>query len=764
MNSTQKLVIKFLRAPSLIKSKSQAEQLHARVIKQEENKASLFLSTILSIYSNLNLLDESFNLFKTLHSPSSLAWKSIIRCYASHGLCHQCLSSFAQMRASGIYPDHNVFPSVLKCCTLFKNLKLGESVHGCVIRLGLDCDLYIGNALMNLYSKLEPFHWRNGCGTQNVLDESPQRKVGEVCSRILAGASTGCDLPDEFDRRVGGTFPMVNLDLSISCETRIVDHTCRSSSGEMNFREGRKALQSSVSKIFEMLPIRDLVSWNTVIAGNAQNGMYEEALVMVRNMANASLKPDSFTLSSVLPIFSEYGEDDKGREIHGFAIRHGFDDDLYLASGLIDMYAKCAQVQDAQRLFGVLPYCDSISWNSIIAGCVQNGLFDDGLRLFREMLQAKVKPVEVSFSSIIPACAYLTTLHLGKQLHGYIIRSGFDKNVFIASSLVDMYAKCGYLRVGRCIFDYMEQHDMVSWTAMIMGYALHGHAHEALSLFKDMEIEGVKPNYVAYVAVLTACSHAGLVDEAQNYFESMTRYGISPGLEHYAAVADLLGRAGRLKEAYDLISTMPAPAGSVWSTLLAACRVHKNVEMAEMVAEELFKVDPGNIGAYILLSNIYSAVKRWKDAATLRLAIRRKGVKKKPACSWIEVKNEVHGFVAGDESHPYYHRIMDALQVLLEEMEREGYVPDTSEVLHDVEEEHKRSLLYSHSERLAIGFGLISTPPGTTIRVTKNIRVCVDCHTAIKFISKIAWREIIVRDNSRFHHFKDGKCSCGDYW
>lgn len=522
----------------------------------------------------------------------------------------------------------------------------------------------------------------------------------------------------------------------------------------------------SVRKVFEIMPKRDVVSWNTVIAGNAQNGMYEEALMMVRDMGNANLKPDSFTLSSVLPIFAEYMDVARGKEIHGYAVRHGFDADVFIGSSLIDMYAKCTRVEDSHWVFCLLPQRDAISWNSIIAGCVQNGMFDKGLKFFRQMLMAKIKPRHVSFSSIMPACAYLTTLHLGKQLHGYIIRGGFDDNVFIASSLVDMYAKCGNIRIARWIFDKMKLHDMVSWTAMIMGYALHGHAHDAISLFKQMEMEGVRPNYVAFVAVLTACSHAGLVDEAWKYFNSMSQnYGITPGLEHYAAVADLLGRAGKVVEAYEFISGMHIePTGSVWSTLLAACRVHKNIELAEKVAEKIFRIDPENIGAHILLSNVYSAARRWKDASKLRISMRAKGMRKKPACSWIEVKNKVHAFVAGDKSHPYYDRINAALKVLLEQMEREGYVPDTNEVLHDVEEEQKIYLLCSHSERLAIAFGIISTPAGTTIRVTKNLRVCVDCHTATKFISKIVGREIIVRDNSRFHHFKDGKCSCGDYW
>ncbi|KAJ7942859.1 Pentatricopeptide repeat-containing protein [Quillaja saponaria] len=697
MSSTQNLLGTILRNPNIITSKSHAKQLHAHILSAK-GASSSDVSVVLFIYSNLNLLRDSCLVFNSLQSPPAQAWKSIIKCYTSHGLFLPSLAKFLEMRAAGIHPDRHVFPSVLKSCTSLMDLRLGKSVHGCIVHLGMDFDLYTGNALINMYSR-----FRN----LTIMKESSS------------------------SNKVLGAF-----------------------------------LNDSVRKVFETMPKRDLVSWNTVITGNVQNGMYEEALTMVREMGDASLKPDSFTLSSILPIFAEYVDVAKGKEIHSYAIRHGFDTDVYIGSSLIDMYAKCTRVEDSHSVFYLLPHRDAISWNSIIAGCVQNGHFDEGIRFFRQMLMANNKPMHVSFSSIMPACAYLTTLHLGKQLHGYIIRVGFDDNVFIASSLVDMYAKCGNIKIARYIFNKIELHDMVSWTAIIMGYALHGFAYDAISLFEQMEMEGVEPNFVSFVAVLTACSHAGLKDEAWEYFTSMTQdYGIAPGLEHYAAIADLLGRAGRLEEAYKFISGMHIePTGSVWSTLLAACRVHKNVDLAEKVAGKLFAIDPQNMGAYILLSNIYSAARRWKDAAKLRTFMREKGMKKKPACSWIEVGNTVHTFMAGDKAHPDYRKITKALNNLLERMEREGYVPDTNEVFHDVEEEHKKYVLFNHSERLAIAFGIISTPAGTTIRVTKNIRMCVDCHTATKFISKIVEREIIVRDNSRFHHFKNGVCSCGDYW
>lgn len=654
-------------------------------------------------------------------------------------------------------------------------------VHGYVIRFGMETDLYTGNALINMYSKFQNLGVRSGQNSSVPQLFDANSEQNNVCGNVKREMNTKETLWEN------GLHGMVNelatrvMDIDENANANLVGRVLFQTiaykevdgcfNGKLEtFTDGNKGKRvvglDSVRKIFDMMPTKDLVSWNTLIAGSAQNGLYKEALAMLRDMGSDNLKPDSFTLSSVLPIFAEYVDIIKGKEIHGYAIRHGFDSDVFIGSSLIDMYAKCARIKDSYQVFNSLPHRDGISWNSIIAGCVQNGLFDEGLRFFRQMLMAKVQPKHVTFSSIMPACAHLTTLNLGRQLHGYIIRGGFDDNVYIASSLVDMYAKCGNIMIAKWIFDKIEQHDMVSWTAIIMGCALHGHAHDAISLFEQMETEGVKPNYVAFMAVLTACSHAGLIDEAWKYFNSMTlKYGIAPGLEHYAAMADLLGRAGKLDEAYRFISNMNIrPTGSVWSTLLAACRVHKNVELAEKVAEKIFLVDPENMGAYVLLSNIYSAARRWKEAAKLRISMRDKGMKKIPACSWIEVKNKVHAFVAGDNSHSYYNRIIEALEVLLEWMEREGYVPNTNEVLHDVEEEQKKYLLNTHSERLAIVFGIISTPAGTRIRVTKNIRVCVDCHTAIKFISKIVGREIVVRDNSRFHHFKDGLCSCGDYW
>ncbi|KAI3692817.1 hypothetical protein L6452_32641 [Arctium lappa] len=656
MVSIQTIIKTLLRNPTLIKSKSEAKQIHAQIVKS----FPIYTSTLLSIYSKLNLLPESLILFNTLPSPPILAWKSIIKCYSSNACFLQSLNCFVKMRGLGINHDHNVFPSVLKSCTHLMYFRFGESVHACVIRVGLEFDIFIGNALLSMYSKLQRL------SALEVFDEIPERMTVDQNESILVSDldnNNSSHKVSQKDKKLG----ILN---QISGQQETVDEIMCGKNKEGDVR------MQSVRKVFETMPERDVVSYNTLISGYARSNMYNEALMMIKEMGKANLKPDAFTLSNVLPVVAEYMDIWKGKEIHGYGVRHGFHRNEFIASGLTDVYANCNMVEDSYRLFSSLPKKDCVSWCSIIAACVQNGLFDEGLRLFRQMLSANIKPVPISFSSIIPACAHLTALPLGQQLHGYIIRGHFEDNMYIASSLVHMYARCGNIKLAMRIFDNMKQHDLVAWTAMIMGCALHGHAYDAISLFEQMELEGFRPNSVAFVAVLTACSHAGMVNEGLKCFNKMVKqYKITPDIEHYACMADLLGRAGKLEEAFGFICSMPENrAASVWLPLLAACRVHRNVELAEKVAMHLCEFDTENAGANLLLSNTYSSVGRYKDAANVRRMFSKEATRKKPACSWIRIGNKVHAFIAGDESHPYYDGIINALEILLGQTENEGFV------------------------------------------------------------------------------------------
>nr|GMC66992.1 pentatricopeptide repeat-containing protein At1g25360 [Ipomoea batatas] len=305
--------------------------------------------------------------------------------------------------------------------------------------------------------------------------------------------------------------------------------------------------------------------------------------------------------------------------------------------------------------------------------------------------------------------------------------------------------------------------DSVSWNAMIAALGQHGHGAHAIELFEEMLEERISPDRISFLTVLSACNR---IKEGQHYFDLMHRvYGINPGEDHYSRLIDLLSRAGRFSEATNVIQTMPyKPGAPIWEALLSGCRLHGNIELAVQAADQLFDLVPQNYGSYILMANMFSSAGRWSDAANVRKLMRERGVKKEPGCSWIEVENKVHVFLVDDTKHPEIQAVYNYLEELAVKMRKAGYIPDTKYVLQDMETEQKEYALSTHSEKLAVVFGLLKLPHSATIRVFKNLRICGDCHNAFKFMSKVEAREIIVRDGKRFHHFRDGECSCGNYW
>ncbi|PIA60468.1 hypothetical protein AQUCO_00300165v1 [Aquilegia coerulea] len=371
---------------------------------------------------------------------------------------------------------------------------------------------------------------------------------------------------------------------------------------------------------------------------------------------------------------------------------------------------------------------------------------------------------KVAMATVVYACAKVGAMNKAQLVHDYISGKNFSLDVFLGTAMIDMYAKRGSVESAREIFDMMRFKNVVSWSAMIAAYGYHGHGREALEFFQMMLNCGILSNHITFVSLLYACSHAGLVDEGRRIFSCMWEYySVKPDVKHYTCMVDLLGRAGRLDEALELIDKMTIEKDArLWSALLGACRIHGNIELAERAAVSLLELEPDNPGHYILLSNIYAKAGRWEAVAKMRELVVHRRLKKIPGWTWIEVNDKIHQFGVGDTSHPHTREIHRMLQVLSKKLDLAGYVPDTNFVLHDVDEELKEEMLYTHSEKLAITFGLISTSEGTPIRITKNLRVCRDCHS--KLVSSIVQREIVVRDANRFHHFKEGACSCADYW
>ncbi|KAI3941286.1 hypothetical protein MKW92_019251 [Papaver armeniacum] len=520
-------------------------------------------------------------------------------------------------------------------------------------------------------------------------------------------------------------------------------------------------------KLFDKILHRNVVSWTSMISGYIQNGSAHNALLLFKDFLNKEVLMDPVVMVSALSACSRVSEAGITKGMHGLLIKNGFEGDLNVGNTLIDAYAKCGDMCVSKRVFDEMSWRDVVSWNSMIAIYAQNGQSIKALEVFYEMLKGgDVSYNVLTLSTVLLACAHSGALHLGKCMHELVIKMGLEENVVMSTSIIDMYCKCGEIKMARKTFDGMREKNVKSWTAMIAGYGKHGLAKEALAVFYEMQRAGVQPNYITFVSVLAACSHAGFVEEGRNCFSTMNQeFGIEPGAEHYSCMVDLLGRAGFLNEAYDLIKGMKVkPDVMVWGALLAACRIHKNIKLGEISAKKLFELDSSNCGYHLLLSNIYANAGRWDDVDRTKVSIKEKGLAKPPGFSLVEAKGRVHVFLVGDTKHPQHKEIYSYLEILSVKMHEAGYVPDTTSVLHDIDAEEKESVIRVHSEKLAVAFGIMNTVPGTAVQVFKNLRVCGDCHEAIKFISKILNQDIVVRDSRRFHHFTHGTCSCGDYW
>ncbi|CAL9004182.1 unnamed protein product [Prunus brigantina] len=525
-------------------------------------------------------------------------------------------------------------------------------------------------------------------------------------------------------------------------------------------------------KVFDKTRKRTIYMWNALFRALTLAGHGTEVLDLYRRMNTLGVSSDRFTYTYVIKacVVSECLSSflPKGKEIHGHILRHGYGAHVHVMTTLLDMYARFGCVSYASSVFDQMQIRNVVSWSAMIACYAKNGRPYEALELFREMiLEAHdLLPNSVTMVSVLQACAALTALEQGRFLHGYILRRGLDSILPVMSTLITMYARCGKLDLGERVFSMMNKKDVVSWNSLISSYGVHGYGKKAIQIFEDMVYHGVSPSHISFVSVLGACSHAGLVEEGKMLFNSMVKeHGIYPSVEHYACMVDLLGRANRFDEAAKVIEDMRIePGAKVWGALLGSCRIHCNVELAERASKRLFELEPRNAGNYVLLADIYAEAKMWDEVKRVKKLLEARELQKVPGRSWIEVKRKIYSFISVDEFNPQMEQLHALLAELSTEMKDRGYKPQTKVVLYDLDEEEKERIVLGHSEKLAVAFGLINTKRGETIRISKNLRLCEDCHYVTKFISKFANREILVRDVNRFHHFCDGVCSCGDYW
>eukprot|EP01018_Ginkgo_biloba_P018849 Gb_21580 [translate_table: standard] len=758
----------------------QLQQLHVHMLKSGLHENIKIVTSLISKYTLCGSMANARLLFDNHCQRDVFLWNTMIDGYVRNGLWEDALVLYYQMQTADIQPGKYTFPFVLKACAGLSSLQLGMDIHDDIVRTGLESDIFVGTSLVAMYAKCGSIELArqvfDNMSTRNVVSWNAMiagyAQIGHVNETLTLfhqmqllhtnpNSVTMCSVLRtcvqvsalQLGRQMHGYIISTGFESNVFVGTALIDMYAKCGSLEC----ARKA--------FDKMSTKDVVAWNTMIAVYEQNGHANEALILFNEMQRQDIKPDLVTMASTLTVCAHLSALQHGKVIHGYIIKSGFNSDV-VDTALIHMYTKCGHIDFAHQLFDTMPSRDVVSWSAMIAGYAQNGHASEALALFNKMQLQDIKPDLVTVVSILPACAHLAALQQGKRIHSFVLRHGFESDVVVATALIDMYAKCGSIEIARQLFDKISERNVVLWNAMIAGYGMHGHGKDALEMFSQMQQIGMVPDHITFIGVLSACSHAGLVDEGWQYFDSMSRdYCITPKAEHYACLVDLLGRAGHLDEAHDFIKRMPLEADAVvWGALLGACRIHCNTKLGEHVAERLFILEPQNAGRYVLLSNIYAAAGRWVDVARVRTMMKERGLKKEPGCSLIEVNNTVHAFHVGDRSHPQSEKIYAMLATLAGLLKEAGYVPNKNFVLHDVEEEVKEWMLCSHSEKLAIAFGLINTSTGTPIRIVKNLRICDDCHSATKFISKIVRREIIVRDANCFHHFKGGLCSCADYW
>ncbi|KAK1271093.1 Pentatricopeptide repeat-containing protein [Acorus gramineus] len=543
---------------------------------------------------------------------------------------------------------------------------------------------------------------------------------------------------------------------------------------------------SYASRILFHIDSPNSFTYNTLIRAYARSSLSHNkhlALSLYHRMLIHGVSPDNYTFPFVLISCAFLFAASATSQVHSQAIKMGFlRDNVHLNNSFVHAYASLDRLDLARRVFdGMTTHKNVVSWNVIIDGYARSGDYATALEIFREMQQEVLlfRPDRFTLQSVVLACGGLGALSLGMWAHAYMLLRGrenhhlLDLDLCVNNSLVDMYCKCGSIALACQVFRDMPSRDVATWNAMIMGFAMHGLIKEAFDAFSRMgTMDGLLPNSITFVGILSACNHGGLVKEGRTYFDQMVHeYEIEPRIEHYGCMVDLLARAGFIEEALTMVSNIPfKPDAVIWRSLLdACCRKNADVGVSESLARQVFELEERelstNSGGYILLSKIYASASRWDDVGLIRRLMAREGIKKEPGCSSIEVDGAVHEFVAGDTSHPESQKIYGTLDMIELRLRAIGYVPDSSQapMVAEVDDMKRRSLCL-HSERLAIAYGLINLRGVRTIRVLKNLRVCDDCHTVCKLISRVFDVEIVLRDRVRFHYFKSGTCSCMDYW
>lgn len=656
-------------------------------------------SALIKFYADNGCIHDARYLFDRMPTKDGVLWNVMLNAYAKIGDWDSATGLFMQMRRTYSNPNSVTLACVLSVCASEMMIHFGTQLHGLVVSCGLQMESPVANTLLAMYAKCghlfdarrvfdmmpktDLVTWNgmiSGYVQNGVMDEasclfhemvSAGMKPDSITfSSFLPLLSEGATLRQ--GKEIHCYILRNGVSLDVFLKSALIDIYFKCRDVEM------------ARKIFDQRTPVDIVVCTAMISGYVLNGMNNNALEIFRWLLKEKMRPNSVTLASFLPACAGLAALKLGKELHGHILKYGHGGSCYVGSAIMDMYAKCGRLDLAYQTFIRISDRDAVSWNSMITSCSQNGKPEEAIRLFRQMGIEGNKYDCVSVSAALSACANLPALHYGKQIHAFMIKGALKSDLFAESALIDVYSKCGNLDLARRVFDMMEEKNEVSWNSIIAAYGNHGRLQDSLNLFHEMLGIGILPDHVTFLAIISACGHAGQVDQGIHYFRCMTKeLAIMARMEHYACMVDLFGRAGRLNEAFEMIKGMPfSPDAGVWGTLLGACRLHGNVELAEVASRNLFDLDPQNSGYYVLLSNLHANAGQWESVLKIRSLMKEKGVQKVPGYSWIDVNNSTHMFVAADRSHPQSSEIYLLLKNLLLELRKEGYVPKPHLPMH----------------------------------------------------------------------------------
>ncbi|KAL9322675.1 hypothetical protein ACSQ67_010728 [Phaseolus vulgaris] len=716
------------------------EQVHCQCVKCGFVHHVSVGNCIVDMYMKTGNVKDGRRVFDEMGDRNVVSWNSLLTGYSLNGFNDQVWELFCQMQVEGYRPNYYTVSNIIPALAKLSVVAVGMQTHALVIKLGFDAEKLVCNSLISMLSKSGMLR------DARAIFYNMENKDSVSWNSMIAGhVINGQDLE---------AFEIFNNMLSAGAKPT-------SATFASVIKSCANLKELGLLRVLHR--VQSVVSWTAMISGYLQNGGTDQAVNLFSQMRSEGVKPNHFTYSAILTVQHVAFIS----EIHAEVIKTNYEKSSSVGTALLDAYVKIGIINDAVKVFELIEVKDLIAWSAMLAGYAHAGETEEAAKIFHQLTREGIKPNEFTFCSIINACTAPTaSVEQGKQFHAYAIKLRLNNALCVSSSLVTMYAKRGNIDSAREVFKRQKERDLVSWNSMISGYAQHGQAKKALEVFEEMQKQKLQVDAITFIGVISACTHAGLVEKGQNYFNVMINdHHVNPTMEHYSCMIDLYSRAGMMEKAMDIINGMPfPPAATVWRIVLGASRVHHNIELGKLAAEKIIALEPQDSAAYVLLSNMYAAAGNWQEKVNVRKLMDKRKVKKEPGYSWIEVKNKTYSFLAGDLSHPLSDHIYSKLSELNIRLRDAGYQPDTNYVFHDIEEEQKETILSHHSERLAIAFGLIATLPDIPLQIVKNLRVCGDCHSFIKLVSLIEHRYIVVRDSNRFHHFKDGLCSCGDYW